>query len=417
MDGHVVDAQTSAIAAVVGAHLDDISRDLWQRLMSDVPGLQGDDLIVTMLAASVEENVATLLHMLEHGMLPKDIDAPAAAVQYARRLAQRSVPMGALVRAYRLGHARFLGWCLRELQRQSGDVDLVLAVTQRVLEISFGYIDRVSEQVVTAYLSEREHWLLTQSAVRASRVQAVLDDEDYDVEATEAALGYRLRQTHLAVVAWIPDPGQRGTALAQLNSLLNAAAAELGCRARPLFIPRDETLAWAWLPLGTSAEPSLQQLRRLVPSDGPARVAVGELATGIEGFRRTHRQARRAQDVALAAQPGTAVTAFAEIGPIALLCADIAATRSWVAATLAELTRDDEPHARLRETLLVFLTTGGSYTATADRLTLHKNTVQYRIRKAEEAVGRPISDRRADVELALRACKYLGTTMLTNPDP
>ena len=46
-----------------------------------------------------------------------------------------------------------------------------------------------------------------------------------------------------------------------------------------------------------------------------------------------------------------------------------------------------EDHARLRDTLLVFLQTGGSYKATAEQLTLHKNTIQYRIRKAEESLG------------------------------
>jgi DNA-binding PucR family transcriptional regulator len=45
------------------------------------------------------------------------------------------------------------------------------------------------------------------------------------------------------------------------------------------------------------------------------------------------------------------------------------------------LAADDEHHARLRETLLAFLQSGGSYKATAERLVLHKNTVQYRIRK------------------------------------
>src|SRR3954468_11998504 len=51
----------------------------------------------------------------------------------------------------------------------------------------------------------------------------------------------------------------------------------------------------------------------------------------------------------------------------------------------------------------------GSYTTTAERVVLHKNTIQYRLGKAEEAPGTPIGERRADVELALRACRYLGT--------
>jgi DNA-binding PucR family transcriptional regulator len=43
---------------------------------------------------------------------------------------------------------------------------------------------------------------------------------------------------------------------------------------------------------------------------------------------------------------------------------------------------------------------------------LHKNTVQYRIRKAEESLGRPVGDDRHDVELALQAARWLGSTVL-----
>jgi hypothetical protein len=46
--------------------------------------------------------------------------------------------------------------------------------------------------------------------------------------------------------------------------------------------------------------------------------------------------------------------------------------RAWVLGTLAALASDDELHARLRETLLVFLRTGGSYKTTAEQLMLHK---------------------------------------------
>jgi DNA-binding PucR family transcriptional regulator len=43
---------------------------------------------------------------------------------------------------------------------------------------------------------------------------------------------------------------------------------------------------------------------------------------------------------------------------------------------------------------------------------LHKNTVQYRVRKAEESLGRPVSGNRHDVELALQASHWLGSSVL-----
>ena len=47
---------------------------------------------------------------------------------------------------------------------------------------------------------------------------------------------------------------------------------------------------------------------------------------------------------------------------------------------------------------------------------LHKNTVHYRIRKAEEILGRPVQESRLDVELALSACRWLGSAALPPPD-
>jgi DNA-binding PucR family transcriptional regulator len=86
--------------------------------------------------------------------------------------------------------------------------------------------------------------------------------------------------------------------------------------------------------------------------------------------------------------------------------------RAWVRGTLGALATGDEHHARLRDTLLVFLQTGGSYKTTAERLVLHKNTVQYRIRKAEESIGRPVGENRHNVELALQATHWLGSSVL-----
>ena len=53
------------------------------------------------------------------------------------------------------------------------------------------------------------------------------------------------------------------------------------------------------------------------------------------------------------------------------------------------------------------------FTAAAERLGCHKNTVQYRIRRAEEVLGRSVRERRVDLELALQAARWLGSAVLT----
>jgi DNA-binding PucR family transcriptional regulator len=86
--------------------------------------------------------------------------------------------------------------------------------------------------------------------------------------------------------------------------------------------------------------------------------------------------------------------------------------QAWVTETLGALADDDEHNARLRDTLRVFLQENGSYKTTAERLILHKNTVQYRVRKAEETLRRPIGPDRLQIELALLATQSLGRAVL-----
>jgi DNA-binding PucR family transcriptional regulator len=106
------------------------------------------------------------------------------------------------------------------------------------------------------------------------------------------------------------------------------------------------------------------------------------------------------------------VVTYGEVAPVAMMLGSADLLRAWVLSTLAGLATDDEHHARLRDTLLVFLQNAGSYKATAEQLVLHKNTVQYRIRKAEESLGQPVARNRHDVELALRASHWLGPSVL-----
>ena len=204
--------------------------------------------------------------------------------------------------------------------------------------------------------------------------------------------------------------------VARLEYAISHVAAKVAGSGEPVFLPRDESSAWAWLPLGIrdrfdatgAAEAGV---------DGDLHFAFGDAARGITGFRLTHQQALAAQAVALAAGPPPRVVTFGEVAPVAMMLGSADLLRAWVLATLGGLATDDEHHARLRDTLLVFLQSGGSYKATAEQMTLHKNTVQYRIRKAEESLGLPVAENRHDVELALRASHWLGSSVLQPSAP
>ncbi|WP_089102010.1 PucR family transcriptional regulator [Streptomyces hyaluromycini] len=409
--------ELSVSAANIESRLMEISHDVWEHLLIEIPQVRGDDAVERILLASVQENVATLLHIFENDIPLENLEGLSAANEHARRLAQRDISVSALIRAYRIGHWRFLQWCLDELSRQGADDVVSATVNRRMLKVSFGYIDSITEHVIEVYRLERERWLLSRHAIRAARVRCILAEEEaeeeVDLDSAESALGYRLRQHHLGLVAWLPGPAGDGAGLVRLDRLTHRIAKELDCPASPLFIPRDEGLAWVWLPFGSHSEVSWEQLSGVVESgETSVQVCAGSVQRGIEGFRSTNREALRAQELATAASPGRRFTAYSQVAPVALMCRNLPDLRTWVGSVLGPLAVDDEPSAQMRQTLHDFLATGCNYTATASNEILHKNTVHYRIRKAERIMGHSVRAGHTDLEVALLAVKYLGSTVM-----
>jgi DNA-binding PucR family transcriptional regulator len=409
-NGPAVAELVADVAAAVSRRAAVVSEDVYEVILRETPELRDDKPVLTLLASSVHSNVGTCLQVMQHQIDLSAVQAPAAAVEYARRRAQRGTSLTALLRAYRLGHACFSDWVLKELARQADDAQMITAATLSMSRIVAGYVDQTSEEIVAAYTGERENWLRNSSTARAARIRDLLSGERVNVGVTEATLGYRLRQYHLGVVCWTGDAAAIADNITRLEHAISHVAGKAAC-SDPVFLPRDVSSAWAWLPLGIRDTFDATQAST-AGLDDDIYVAFGDAAKGTSGFRLTHRQALAAQAVALAAGSPPRVVAFSQVAPVAMMLGSADLLRAWVLATLAGLAADDEHHARLRATLLVFLQTGGSYKTTAERLMLHKNTVQYRIRKAEESLGRPTGENRHDIELALQASHWLGSSVL-----
>jgi DNA-binding PucR family transcriptional regulator len=402
----------ASVAAAVSRRAATVSENVYEVTRREIPELGDDQAVLALFASSIDSNVTTCLQIMQHQIDLADVHAPAAALEEARRRAQRGTALTALLRAYRLGHTVFLDWVFRELARQShDDARMLTAVTMDLSKIVAGYVDQTSEEIVATYAGERENWLRNRSAARAARVRDLLSGQLVNVSATESTLGYRLRQYHVGVVCWTGAEAVSVDNITRLERAISHIAAQTAAGADPVFLPRDESSAWAWLPLGIrdrfdAAAASMADL------DGDLHVAFGDVVKGMAGFRLTHQQALAAQAVALAGGSPPRVVTYGEVAPVAMMLGSADLLRAWVLTTLGQLATDDEQHARLRETLLVFLDTGGSYKTTAERLVLHKNSVQYRIRRAEESLGRPVGHDRHDVELALQASRWLGSSVL-----
>ena len=413
----VVAADSAAeIIARLGGRLGDITRSLQQHVLTEVSEFRDDTQLAQLLKDSVEQNVDTVFTAIRHGIPIENVEPPTAALEHARRLAQCGVSANALIRSYRLGQQKLLNIVLDEVRATDLDPRRSLDVFQQITTTTFSYIDWISQQVIAAYQAEHDRWLETQNTTRTVRIRELLDAEVVDADAVSTEIGYPLRRVHLAVVASYPQT-HHGDELVRMQRFVRELAECLESKGHPLFIAADRLTGWGWIPLAAETAPgAVECVRRLATTyQQPPSLAVGDPLPGVDGFRRSHRQALGAHAVAIAAGPDAQQIVTNDdsgLSAAALLGGNVQAARAWVGEVLGPLASATESDERLRETLRVFLQTGSSYKAAAAELHLHFNSVRYRVQRAEQRRGRPITTDRLDVEIALLLCNWFHTAVL-----
>jgi DNA-binding PucR family transcriptional regulator len=412
-----IDRCISEIGARLQPRLGVMASDIQGLLEEQIPEIGADAGSLELLGTSVQSNVEAVLHALRYEIPVERVEAPTAALEYARRLAQHGVPLNALVRAYRVGQRRMNELVFAEVGATDMEPLTRVAVLERISATLFEYIDWMSQQVVEVYEEERERWLENQNSLRAVRVRELLaGKDDIDVDAATESIRYPIRWHHLAVVVWYSDTGGVGDELTRLQRFVRDAAQAAGTAAAPLFVAADQLCGWGWLPYRASVPGGAEKVRGFAAARaGAPSVAIGPMAAGLEGFRRSHRQAEGAHAVVSASgwrEPIAVAASDPGVAVAALHAADVGAARDFVGEVLGALAADTANDARLRETLRVFLGCGASYKQAAAELTLHFNTVKYRVGRALSRRGRSIDADRLDVELALLLCHWYGKAVL-----
>jgi DNA-binding PucR family transcriptional regulator len=413
-----VTAHVIEVGAVLNSRLSDIVAQMRSGLVERITELGGDTALIGLLGASVEGNVDNIVHALQHGIRGEQLEPPSAAYEYARRLAQRGVPISALIRAYRLGQQYVLRQAFDVSFRTETSADIRARAYDRMVTEVSDYIDWISQGVVVVYEEERESWLASQANSRNAKVRELLASPENDVDAAEATLGYRLRGHHIAVVVWVDQRRTNQDQLSGFTKATRALAERLQSTGPPLLVGVDGATAWGWIPVPRSYcfDPAVTEWNTEPKQEMPVpRFALSASGAGLDGFRNAHHQALQVQRLALQAQrPTRAVLSYEEPGLAlaALLSQQLDATRAWPGTVLGDLVTDDELHQRHRETLLAFLRHEGSYTATAEAMVMHKNSIKYRIAAAQKILGRALLEDRLSIEAALTVCHWLGSAVL-----
>lgn len=276
-------------------------------------------------------------------------------------------------------------WCLEEIDTLDLDGPQATAVFQYMADVLYGFIDWITQYVFEAYEEEHRRWIDTPTSGHSTAIHSVLADGPMTPSEFESQTGYRLDQTHLAVIVWSTETNDQNPS--RLEQAVRRLARDLAIRSRFITTPIDRNTLWAWLPLGRRETPiNSVELAGAVPVEVGIRVALGLPVTGVEGFRRSHEQATAAYTVAgLANSTTQPVVGYGDPGVavLSLLAPNLAVTRAWAQEVLGPLADDTDQAATLRETLRVHIDNRESHLRTAEVLGLHPNTVKYRIRKLE----------------------------------
>ena len=402
------------LVMLVARRLDDRATAITDAMTERLAGIgeiSSDPKLKELMRASIESNLTTILHMIQNDIPREQIRLPAAAEAYAARLAQRGVSANFLVRAYHMAQDHSRDYVFEEVEELDASPEMKLRIVQRISDHFYSYIDQAILDVLEIHQAEQSRWNAVAGNVASAMVHRLLAGEAPTV-GLKASTGLVLAQQHVGLILW-SEGGAGVEPLRDLEAAGRALASAIGTGA-PLFCAVDLVTAWLWLPLGrrTDAVTALD-VDAAVSAVPGVRAAIGLPAFGLGGFRRTHRQALAARELAFSGTDRVVAYGRPGVALVSMLARDTSELRDWVQDVLGPLAADTEANERQRETLLVFLESGSSTKLASERLHLHRNTVRYRIERITELLGRDPDTIRLDLEVALRCVQHLGKLILT----
>lgn len=327
--------------------------------------------------------------------VPPNLGPDALAV--ARDAVRRGFDQGVL-QGYRV--AQNVAW--RRWMDAAFEVTSDPQELRELLDVSarsiFAYVDETIAGIEEAIEEERAQLRRGTQARRLEVVSLILEGAPISAERASAQLGYELRRSHAAAIVWSEAPESDPVALEQAAEALGRGTGGI-----PLIVAASEASLWVWV--ATEAEPDAGSIQAALGALPGVRVALGPVAAGMAGFRRSHLDALATQRLLHRSAGGTAVAAHDEVQVVTLATEDEERAAQFVHRTLGALAAAP---AELRETARVYLREQSNAARTARLLFTHRNTVLRRLAQIEEMLPAPLEGRVVQVALALEIVHWTG---------
>jgi DNA-binding PucR family transcriptional regulator len=362
-------AETGPLAALIGRiDRDEFAETLLRTFRAEIPGYARlpDSVVRGRVLGVIRQNLDLCLDWVAGGGAPDAARLEEFSAS-AKNRATEGMPLEDLLRAYRMG-----GTATWRLLCADATADQRDALPQAA-EMVMSYLDTVSGIVAAAYLEEREHLVSEQERAVRVLLDALLAGEPLDAPHLETAarLGFTLGRSFATFAVAIPGEGARthARAAAGLRTAGTLALTE-GDRVVGLCVPgRDPARA---LPAGAVAVVDADVTRTEVAA------SLADVRLGIEIAVRSGR---------------------AGVVPLQSLTLDLLLARApRVAADLRK--RVVEPLGSgngrsggdLLQTVATYVELSRDRRRTAERLYIHPNTLDHRLRRARELTGLNLDD-------------------------
>lgn len=369
---------------------------------------RNDAAFVEMLRESSLENMMAMRAYISCNLTLDEV-ALERPLEFARAQAGIGIGQATLQESYRIGGrltwerwARHLSSVASAEGATSDDATEALRWSTAAI---IDYTNFVSQCVDEEYAARERLLHRSGTQKRVETVRRLLAGENpSSYEDLYAQLHYDVTASQIAVkLTGVSDVQSQ-----QLAQRLRTASRAQG--ALEIRMTVSDVIIWLCRPRW---EPGHIDTLVSVLSDAHVIAAVAEPAPGIKGFRSVADDVSRMDEVRQHWSTAPNVLRYRDAALEALLSSNIREAYRFVLRELGPLAADDEVAARLRETVLASFI-HGSHVATAQHQNLHEHTVRNRLRRAEQLLGRSLSDRPVELQVALRLHRLVDWRLLDN---
>jgi DNA-binding PucR family transcriptional regulator len=331
------------------------------------------------------------------------------AIGLAQSLVRRGLDLTVLLKVYRIASSALWDFFTRFVAGLGPDDPPRDEVLVYLYGLAVAWVEEMTERLIEVFYAERGQFFDGAAARRREVIDAILAGDPADASTAGLTLRHPIQRTQLCIVFWVREATTQ--TLPTLHEVARGVAQRMGAP-EPLTVIAGSREVWCWFALPDGEDAAQPSAVAIPPS---INAALGSPIRGIEGFRVSHEEARAVQALVETAGGDHAFTRYADVAMLCLVGGRTESADRVVRGCLGELAGGEPGRQVLRETLQTYIQHGMSVDATAAALVVHRNTVRYRLGRAEGFLPAPIVDQHVRLAFALQYAAWFDVTEPDSP--